>query len=272
MAYLLGGWKWSGGLVKAFYLLVCFQKRLRESLWFSYFKPQEGNFTTRRASLTGFCTSVLRKHPRQPLFTSFSLPFALEGARSLLCQKQSCFCVFSWGKTLLQPNRGSSQQVLPWEGFHGPLCAEEESPMSADDTRQLFCWQVPGGDSCSGERLFWVVTASKGISFYLPTIRVICPLLEAPRRSNEQVQQMAVQPSDSGWLGLEMAAASLYWEAAGIGRLQALWSDELRKPPHPPLVMVKLGLLQERHSFPTWFVLRLVLYPGAKLVAKNNWK
>lgn len=87
--------------------------------------------------------------------------------------------------------------------------------MSADDTRQLFCWQVPGGDSCSGERLFWVVTASKGTSFYLPTIRVICPLLEAPRRSNEQVQQMAVQPGDSGRLGLEMEAASLCWEAAG---------------------------------------------------------
>lgn len=52
--------------------------------------------------------------------------------------------------------------------------------------------------SCSGERLFWVVTVSKGIPFYLPAIRVICPLLEAPQRSNELVRQMAVQPGDSG--------------------------------------------------------------------------
>lgn len=35
--------------------------------------------------------------------------------------------------------------------------------------------------------------------------------------------------------------------------------------------MVKSGLPQ-KGSFPTPFVLRLVLYPGAKLVAKNNWK
>lgn len=42
--------------------------------------------------------------------------------------------------------------------------------------------------------------------------------------------------------------------------------------PRSPLLLVLSGLLQERHSFPTPFVLRLVLYPGAKLVAKNNWK
>lgn len=46
---------------------------------------------------------------------------------------------------------------------------------------------------------------------------------------------------------------------------------ELGEPSHPPLLcMAKLALRQERHRFPTPFVLRLVLHPGAKLVAMNN--
>ena len=48
--------------------------------------------------------------------------------------------------------------------------------------------------------------------------------------------------------------------------------DNLGTSPGPSPVDGELGLLQERRSFPTPFVLRLVLFPGAKLVAKNNWE
>lgn len=73
---------------------------------------------------------------------------------------------------------------------------------------------------------------------------------------------MAGQPGDSG---LEREVARSAQEAEGE-------CDKLGKSPGPSPVDGELGLLQERHSFPTPFVLRLVLSPGAKLVAKNNWE
>ena len=42
--------------------------------------------------------------------------------------------------------------------------------------------------------------------------------------------------------------------------------------PSLPCLREKWGLLQERHGFSYSFVLRLVVHPGAKLVAQNNRK
>lgn len=168
------------------------------------------------------------------------------------------------------------------EGRPGlPFCSPTEGPLSKSPPRvggvaSAGLWQplppissFPGRCqvetvSCSGERLFWVVTASKGSHFYLPAIRVICPLLEAPWRSNEQVRLSRWQCSrvTPGWSGKRPARLRRpLASAVNSGNL-----------PGPPLFLVIPSLLLERHSFPTPFVLRLVLYPGAKLVAKNNWK
>lgn len=98
----------------------------------------------------GFCPSVLRKHlllgPCSPALPS---PLPLEGACSSLSQKQSCFCVSREGHpkpTLLQPDRGPSELVLPGEGLSGPLGTRGGWPEPAYDSHQFFCWQVAGGD------------------------------------------------------------------------------------------------------------------------------
>ena len=65
------------------------------------------------------------------------------------------------------------------------------------------------------------------------------------------------------------------WRGRRPGLLRRPAEGECDKPgksPGPSPLDGELGLLQERHSFPTSFVLRLVLFPGAKLVAKNNWE
>lgn len=89
------------GLVKVFYLPVCFQEPPQGMFsGFSYFKPQGGNFTTSRASLFpgGFCPSVLRKHlllgPCSPALPS---PLPLEGACSSLKARNRAAFVFPGG-------------------------------------------------------------------------------------------------------------------------------------------------------------------------------
>lgn len=98
----------------------------------------------------GFCPSVLRKHlllgPCSPALPS---PLPLEGACSSLGQKQSCFCVSQERHpkpTLLQPDRGPSEQVLPGEGLGGPLGTQGGWPEPAYDAHQFFHWQVAGGN------------------------------------------------------------------------------------------------------------------------------
>lgn len=121
----------------------------------------------RRAS-TERILQVSPEEPQAALPPQLRPPPCPEGARPSLSETELLLCLHP-RKTSLQPKRGLVASAAP-EGFPWPAPGENHlcQPVAPTSSSARRC-QVETF-SCSGERLFWVVTASEGSRFiYLPS-------------------------------------------------------------------------------------------------------
>lgn len=119
----------------------------------------------------GFALNV--EKPQAALLASSATPLPWR-EHALHSQTELLLCL-PGAKTLLWPTEGPPGQPCP-RGLSSPH-ARGQSPVPACGTASSAAGRCQVETvSCSGERLFWVVTASKGSRFiYLPSgLSVLC--------------------------------------------------------------------------------------------------